>query len=156
MTTDRIQKGEEMVIINTNLFNKKYKKVLMETVVVTDITSIEEGVVECKYTGYHFHNDLTETLFLPLTVLKRTNQLNDDEYDLYLEVNKPKLFVRKVTEVALNIISEYKQFGDVSSKRITELCNTIAGLYELDKHEFMSAVLSHVIAITKNIRKGAK
>ncbi|AMW63196.1 hypothetical protein SAGEFAYGE_276 [Bacillus phage SageFayge] len=154
MTTDRIQKGEEMVIINTNLFNKKYKKVLMETVIVTDNLSIDEGVVECKYTGYNFKDDLTETLMLPLLVLKRKNQLNDDEYDLYLEVNKDKLFASKSTEVAMQIIKEYKEYGHVHNSRITELCNTIAGLYEFDKHNFMSLVLSQVITITKTMKEG--
>ncbi|AMW61425.1 hypothetical protein NIGALANA_279 [Bacillus phage Nigalana] len=154
MTTDRIQKGEEMVIINTNLFNKKYKKVLMETVVVTDITSIDEGVVECKYSGYNFAGDLTETLVLPLLVLKRKNQLNDDEYDMYLEVNKNKLFASKSTEIAHIIIKEYKEYGHVHNSRITELCNTIAGLYEFDKHNFMSLVLSQVITITKTMKEG--
>ncbi|AOZ61897.1 hypothetical protein BJ4_274 [Bacillus phage BJ4] len=154
MTTDRIQKGEEMVIINADLFNKKYKAVNMETVVVTDITSVDEGVVECKYTGYRFAEDLTETLILPLVILKRKNQLNDDEYDLYLEVNKDKLFASKSTEVAMRIIKEYQEYGHVHNSRISELCNTIAGLYEFDKHNFMSTVLSQVITITKTMKEG--
>lgn len=154
MTTDRIQKGEEMVIINTNLFNRKFKAVKFETVIVTDITSIDEGVVECRYNGLTYAEDLQETLVLPLLVLKRKNQLDDDEYDLYLEVNKDKLFASKSTEIAHIIIKEYKEYGHVHNSRISELCNTIAGLYEFDKHNFMSTVLSQVITITKTMKEG--
>ncbi|AGI12087.1 hypothetical protein BPS10C_090 [Bacillus phage BPS10C] len=155
-TTDRIQKGEELVIINTNLFNKGYKKALHETVVVTDTSFIEEGVVECRYNGANYAEELQEKLVLPLTILKRKNQLDDDEYDSYLEVNKPRLFKSKTSEIGLCIVQEYQKFGNITSARIMELTGTIAGLYEFDKKEFTSSVLDEVINITKNIRKEGK
>ncbi|ADH03328.1 gp182 [Bacillus phage W.Ph.] len=133
--TDRIQKGEELVIINTNSFNRKFKKVMYETVIVTDVSEIESGVVECMYNGIRFADELQNKLILPLLILKRKNQLNDDEYDMFVSVNKGKLMESKSKEIALTAFNEQIKRKEINTKWIIEMINTIAGLYNLDKEE---------------------